>query len=171
MAEYEGSRNGSITAALTTGIIGTGLGLLNGNGGVLGSALGGNAMDRRVTHYELELIRELMNKDQRIAIADSENYTDKKLVEVYSALNRQDKELSAKMDAYHHEQQGINMQQAVFNSTISSTAAVLHNQVDQLMHLTKMVVPAYNVSPLPMPRYNDWTEPIVKTDTAPAANA
>lgn len=149
MAEMENmhhDRNGSITAALTTGIIGTGLGVL-GNMGNLGGILGGANDDRHVTRHEIDLIREIQTKDQQIAIADSENYTDKKLVEVYAQLAKQDKEINAKIDANYKEQQAVNMQQAVYNGTNNATLACMQNHIDELLALTARKVPNTSVCP------------------------
>lgn len=83
---HENPRNGSITAGLTTGIIGTALGALNtlGSGAAL---LGGfNGVGRGaampppppafVTKDEFVLNSQLMAKDAEIADLKSQNYTD-----------------------------------------------------------------------------------------------
>lgn len=144
-------------AGLATGIVGTALGVINGAGGLLGMT--GNIEDRHITRHEMDLIRELMTKDQTIAISNSENYTDKKLVEVYSQLAKQDKEINARIDANAKEQSAINAAQAVYNATNGATVACINKQVEMLMGLTKMVVPADNVCPKPMPQFNSWTAP------------
>lgn len=157
MAEY--ASNGKGNLGVTLGAVGSGLALLgnNGFGGLLNMA--GNIEDRHVTRHEMELIREIQTKDQQIAIANSENYTDKKLVEVYTQLAKQDKELREKVDANYREQQQVNMQQAVYNGTNNAAMACMRNQIDALVAMTKMVIPADNVCPKPMPQFNSWTAP------------
>ena len=67
-------------AALTTGIIGTTLGVLDGMGGIAG-ILGSNrnppaSEDKHVTRYEMGLIRESIAKDNEIALLKAQQYTD-----------------------------------------------------------------------------------------------
>lgn len=159
--EYATNAKGNL--GVTLGSIGTGLSILNGGLGLLGmNPLSTNATaveDRCVTRHEMDLIREIMNKDQKIAIADSENYTDKKLVEVYSQLAKQDKEINAKIDANYKEQANINLVQATYNATNNANINCLQGQVAQLQGMTKMVIPSDNVCPKPMPEFNSWTAP------------
>ena len=67
-------------AALTTGIIGTALGVVDGMGGLAG--LFGdrrpplNPEDRPVTRYEMGLIKESIGKDNEIALLKAQQYTD-----------------------------------------------------------------------------------------------
>lgn len=149
--EYASNAKGNL--AVTLGSIGTGLSVLNGGLGLLGGMNPLNPTnaqaveDRCVTRHEMDLIRELMTKDQTIAIKDSESYTDKKLVEVYTALAKQDKEINAKIDANYKEQSGINLVQATYNATNSANIACLQNQVAQLLGMTKMVIPNSSVCP------------------------
>ena len=161
--EYATNAKGNL--GVTLGSIGTGLSILNGGLGLLGmnplstNAAVANTEDRCVTRHEMDLIREIMNKDQKIAIADSENYTDKKLVEVYSQLAKQDKEINAKIDANYKEQANINLVQATYNATNNANINCLQGQVAQLQGMTKMVIPSDNVCPKPMPEFNSWTAP------------
>lgn len=68
-------------AALTTGIIGTALGVIDGMGGIAG-VLGGDRKppmapeDRPVSRYELGLVRESIGKDNEIALLKAKQYTD-----------------------------------------------------------------------------------------------
>jgi len=122
MAEFASAAVGN--SGLANGIIGTALGVLNGGAGLL-NVTGGNMAaveDRCVTRHELDLLRELDSEKQANAILNSEKYTDQKLVEVYTALAKQDKEIRADVNANYKEQAGINMEQAVYNAT--NTAAV-----------------------------------------------
>lgn len=145
--EYASNSKGNL--AVTLGGIGTGLSVLNGGLGLLGMnpTAAQNVEDRHVSRHEMDLIREIMSKDQQIAIADSENYTDKKLVEVYSQLAKQDKEINAKIDANYKEQAGINLVQATYNATNTAQIGCLQNQVAQLQAMTKLVIPNTSVCP------------------------
>ena len=88
--EYENhySSNGKGNLGVTLGAIGTGLGLLGGNG--LGNILGGNnavcSEDRFVNRYEMNMQQELANKDSRIALLESNIYVDSKIADVYERL-------------------------------------------------------------------------------------
>lgn len=149
--EMEHYRNGTITAGLTTGVIGTALGVLNGAGGLLGrngwNGDGYGYDGRSVGWHDLGLVRELMATEQRLAIAEADKYTDQKLVEVYAALNRQDKELNAKIDMYRAQQEAINKEQAVYNGINSATVKNIHDDVRKLFSLTRWGIPNDNIIP------------------------
>ncbi len=140
--EYTGV-NGKANAALTTGIIGTALGLTNGGFNLLG----GNIDDKHITRHEMDLVREIMSKDQQIAIADSENYTDKKLVEVYNALAKSDKEIRAEIESNYREQAKVNAEQGVYNGVNTATLNCMQSRIDELMALTARKVPNSSVCP------------------------
>ena len=147
-------------AALTTGIIGTALGVLNGgNGnGLLGGLLGGgNRMysnepinvvtsdDRAISRYEAKMMQELAAKDSKIGLLESQVYTDQKLVEVTKYVDGKVNDLAAEVRANKDAQCAVNMQQAVYNGTNTATIACIQNQVAQLASLSQLVVPAKNV--------------------------
>lgn len=163
----------NFNAADRVGVIGGYIGgigqLLNWAGGMCPNPAGANGLaaveDRCVTRHELDLIREIQNKDAELAIANSENYTDKKLTEVYSALARQDKELNAKIDENYKEQAAVNLTQATYNATNNATIACMQNQINSLVAMTKLVIPAGNICPTPMPQYNSWTAPTAAATT------
>ena len=144
MAEYASNSKGN--TALALGGTALGVSTLAGMGGIAG-LFGGSVEDRHVTRHEMDLIREIQNKDQQIAIANSENYTDKKLVEVYTQLAKQDKEIREKIDANYKEQQAVNMQQAVYNGTNNATLACMRSHIDELLALTARKVPNSSVCP------------------------
>lgn len=146
MAEYSSNGKGNLGVAL--GAVGTGLGLLGGMGTLGSGLIGGIAQDdKHVTRHELDLIREIMEKDQKIAIAESENYTDKKLVEVYTALNKADREIRDKIDANYKEQVKINTDQAVYNGVNTATLNCMQSHIDELLALTARKVPNTSVCP------------------------
>lgn len=116
-----------------------------------------------MTRHELDLIREIQNKDAALSIANSENYTDKKLTEVYAALANRDKDINAKIDANYREQAAINLTQATYNASNNAAIACMQNQINVLVGMTKTVIPAANICPAPMPQYNSWTAPTAAT--------
>lgn len=129
------------TAALTTGIIGTGLGALNAmsggcnNGGLLGGLLGGNN-GCYINRYEQEMAMAMAAKDAKIGLLEADRYTDQKLTEVYKDLNSQISNLQSQIS-----------QQAVYNATVNGSISCIQGQIAQLMSLTKMVVPNSSVCP------------------------
>lgn len=144
--EHNVASSATGNAALTTGIIGTALGVLNGgNGnGLLGGLLGGGnnncacSDNMLVNRYELGLQQALAAKDAKIGLLESNIYTDQKIADVYERLN-------VKINANKEEQTAINMQQAVYNGTNNATLSCIQNQVAQLASLSQLVVPQSRV--------------------------
>lgn len=125
-------------AALGTGIAGLSLGILNGG---LGNILGMNnncgcSENHLVNRYELGLTQELSAKDQHIALLEADKYTDQKIVEVTTYFNNQIANINSQLT-----------QQAVYNATNTANANCMANQINQLMSLTKLVVPNTSVCP------------------------
>ena len=183
MGDY--ASKGVGTAGLTTGIIGTSLGLLN-NGGGLGGILGGNS----------NKVSELMSENSMLK---AENYSDKVAKEVYAQSVVDNNNLRSEMYAFIkpladesaankvtiatiqatqqaeveknllREQlvkseiekqgllasQGIQALQAQINCT-NGHVGCLKQTVDSI---TKLVVPKDVVCPEYMQRYNSWTAP------------
>lgn len=147
MAVYENNNDfasrGQGTAAVTLSAISTGLLALGqgGFGGFFGGANNGMTLA-------------IAQKDAEIAQLKADNDTDRKLVEVYNALFKNDKEQSAKIEALH------------------TNLAIVNTQLAQLMGLTALHIPATNVCPLPMPRYNQWSvDPLANQAQATATAA
>lgn len=125
-------------AGLTTGIIGTALGALNGMGGI-GGIFGGQAKhesDEFVTRYDVNMIREIMEKDRQIALLEADKYTDQKFADFNERIN-------ARFSAV----EGQLAQQAVWNATQTGLIGCIQGQVAQLQSLTKIVVPNGSVMP------------------------
>lgn len=136
-------------AGLGLGIAGTALGVLSGGlGNILG---GGNANccheNMPVNRYEMNMANELAAKDGKIALLESNIYTDQKLSSAYAALNGQINELAAEVRANKDAQNAVNMTQAVYNGTNTATLNCLSNQVAQLYSLTALRIPNSNVCP------------------------
>lgn len=145
MSEMIPASRGVANAGLTTGVIGTALGALNALAGLGGAAAAGTVVrdsdEHFVNRYEMNLVRELQNKDTALAISESEKYTDKKMVEVYNALNAQDKAIRADVAANYREFRDFTDQQSTYNGVNTATLGCMKNQIDQLLGLTKLVIP------------------------------
>ena len=155
MAEF--ASHGVANAGLTTGIIGTALGVLNGGlGNILNTGNGHCnhvcSENMAVTRYELGQEQRIAQLESQIALRDANIYSDQKLVEVY-------KDLSARINGL----EDIVNAQAVYNATNTATINCIQGQVAQLFGLTKTIIPITNVCPQPMPQYNSWTAPTTTT--------
>jgi hypothetical protein len=120
--EYEnkyGSR-GVSNAGLTTGIIGTALGLLNGGLGNILGGFGGNCgcnEDHVVNRYEAGQSARIAELETEVKLRDSNIYTDQKLLEVYKYFDGENKSIRSAL-----------CEQAVKNAQIEGTFAVLGEQ-------------------------------------------
>ena len=163
MAEF--ASKGVGTAGLTTGIIGTAGWALNGG---LSNLLGGGCCSENmaVNRYELNLTQEIASKDARIGLLESQVYVDQKLTDVVKDYTTQINALAAEVRANKDEQYGINLQQAVYNGTTTSTIACIQSQIAKLQSLTKMVVPNSSVCP---GWGNVTITPATTTTSSPAA--
>lgn len=132
----EYATKGVANAGLTTGIIGSALGVLN-NGG-LSNILGGsnNPEDKAVTRYEAGMMAEIAKKDQHIALLEADKYTDQKIADLYDKVNNRFIGVEQQIGA-----------QAVWNATQTGTLACLQNQIAQLQSMTRLVIPNGNISP------------------------
>lgn len=104
----------------------------NGNGNCC------NPADVPVTRYEATMMQELSAKDGKIALLESNIYTDSKIADVYERL-------SNKINANKAEQDAINMQQAVYNGTNTATISCIKSQVAELASLSELVIPQRRV--------------------------
>jgi hypothetical protein len=148
----EYASNGKGNLGVTLGAIGTGLGVL---GGGLGNLLGGWGMapaamcseNTPVSRYELNQQKTISEKDMEIAYWRGQDETNRKISDSYSKLEKRLIELAAEVRANKEEQVAINMQQAVYNGTNTATIGCIQAQVNQLLGLTKLVVPNASVCP------------------------
>lgn len=143
MAEF--ASKGVAGAGLGLGIAGTTLSVLNGGLGNLlgGGCAGWNNMhncacseNMAVTRYELDMQNQIATKDGRIALLESNIYTDQKLNDLRNYID-------AKVGAV----EGAVNAQAVYNATNTATINCIQGQVAQLFGLTKLVVPNTSVCP------------------------
>lgn len=141
--------------ALNSGVLG---GLLGGLGG--GCNTGWNRsgccspVDMPITRYEAGMMQELAAKDGKIALLESNIYTDQKLAELY-------KSLKGDIDANKAAQDAVNLQQATFNAANTAAISCMQGQIAQLFGLTKLVVPNASVCP-------GWGNVTVAPATTPA---
>ncbi|MBO7280554.1 MAG: hypothetical protein J6V00_05245 [Bacteroidaceae bacterium] len=116
-----------------------------------------NPQDTPVSRYEAAMMQELAAKDGKIALLESNIYTDQKIADVYERLNK-------KIDRNRDEQNAINLQQAVYNGVNTAAVECIKGQVAQLMGLTKLVVPNASICP-------GWGNVTVTPAAAPATGA
>lgn len=140
MAEFVAGRG---TQAL--GIIGTVLGgLAVAAEGAVGTGLGRSTVtvdgSDAVNKETLDMALQLTNSQRDNAILTAELNTEKKMVEVYNALND-------KINRLNTEQAAINSAQSVTNCAVTSQLAVAQSNINTLMGLTKTVIPNSNVCP------------------------
>lgn len=101
--------------------------------------------DKPISRYEAKMMQESAAKDGKIALLESQVYTDQKLTEVTKYLQGEIGAVQAEVRANKDEQNGINLQQAVYNGTNTAAISCLQNQIAQLQSLSQLVVPARNV--------------------------
>ena len=144
----EYASKGVAGAGLGLGIAGTSLGLLNGG---LGNILGGMghvcSESTPVNRYELDMTQKMANKDMEIAYWRGQDETNRKISDTYANLEGQIKELAKEVRCNKDEQNGINLQQAVYNGTNTAAMTCMQGQIAQLYSLTKLIVPNGSVCP------------------------
>lgn len=134
MAEFATRAVGN--AGLTTGIIGTALSVLNGGlGNILGGAM--NCGDHAaVSRYEANQSARIAELESEVKFRDSTIYTDGKMLELYKYFDGEIKRVDGKL-----------CEQAVYNATNTATIGCMAQQINQLLSLTKVVIPNGNVCP------------------------
>lgn len=140
-------------AGLTTGIIGTALGVMN-NGG-LGNILGGygcNGNAGYYSRYDAEKDAKIANLETEVKLRDANFYS-------LSEVGKLRDYMEHRFDKVEHEL----CENRIYNATNTTAVSCLQAQVAQLANLTKMVIPAANVCPAPMPQYNSWVAPTTTT--------
>lgn len=163
MAEF--ASKGVAGTGLGFGIAGTALGVASGGlKNIFGGGCGNNAdvmeavmaamlqnnycsENTPVSRYELNLQNQLGQKDSEISNLKSDKYTDQKIVDTYTTLHGEIKELAAEVRANKEAQVLINQEQAVYNGVNTATVAALKGQIDQLMALTALRIPNTSVCP------------------------
>lgn len=149
--DYDVASKGLGNTALGLGIAGLATSLLGGGATLLG--MGRNVMTanpndpdaRFVTKSETNLIQENSTLKTELAIQKSENYTDKKIVEVTQYLDTKLRRVEDKVDSNKDAQQAVNAQQMAYNAAANANIDVLKSQVAALTSVTKLFVPSSNV--------------------------
>lgn len=147
------------------GVAGTGLGLgaaalgvnlLSGNLSNLFSGWNGNncgcSENMGVNRYELNMQKELINRDAEIAYLKGRDAAKTDSLELYRYID-------GKFACVEREL----ADQRTYNAVNTTNISCLSGQVAQLMGLTKMIIPATNICPEPMSMYNSWTAPTTTT--------
>lgn len=177
----EYASKGVAGAGLGLGIAGTALGLLNGGGNLLGTTMAANTLgtgwnawngccseSTPANRYELNMTRDLANKDMEIAYWRGQDETNRKISDAFVNLTGQINELAKEVRCNKEEQSGLNLRQAVFNGTSTTAMNCMQGQIAQLYSLTKLVVPNTSVCP----GWGDVTiTPTTAADAAAAAAA
>ena len=137
-------------AGLTTGIIGSAGAALTLLPNLFNGTRNTGCCDSDnmpVSRYEMNLNSQIAAKDARIGLLESSVYTDQKIVDSYTMLNGQIKELAAEVRANKDAQTAVNMQQAVYNGTNTAAIGCIQSQIAQLQSLTALVIPNGKVCP------------------------
>lgn len=158
--ENKYASKGVAGTGLGLGIAGTALGLLQGNGlnGILGGWGNGNCVPSEsmpVTRYDAGKDARIAELETEVKLRDANIYTDSKLNDLRNYVDVKFAAVNDKLCA-----------QAVHNATNDAVLGCMQGQINTLLGLTKVIVPATNICPAPMPQYNSWTAP-----TAPATGA
>ena len=136
----EYSSRGVGNAGLTTGIIGTALGVANS--GLLPGLFGGNncapmcSENMAVNRYELDQQKRISDLEAQVALRDASIYTDGKLNDLRNYVDGRISTINDKLCA-----------QAVHNATNDSVLGCMQGQIAQLCSLTKLIVPNGSVCP------------------------
>lgn len=136
-------------AGLTTGIIGTALGVMN-NGG-LGNILGGfgcNGNGGYYSRYDAEKDARIANLETEIKLRDANFYS-------LSEIGKLRDYMEHRFDKVEHEI----AEQHTYNAVNTSVLNCVKGDVEALMNLTKVIIPASSICPPVMPQYNSWTAP------------
>jgi hypothetical protein len=150
MVEIEkDNTRGIAVGGLTTGIIGSALGLLNGGAGNILGGWGNNCNGQvYVNRYEADQAARIAELETEVKLRDAATYT-------LNEVNKMRNYVDGKFDAINAQL----CQQAVVNSQLTANISCMQNTLNTLSGLTKTVIPIGNVCPEPMARYNSWTAP------------
>ena len=193
----EYASKGVANAGLTTGIIGTALGVLN-NGG-LGNLFGGInpttaaavcSENTIVSRYELEQERKINQLQSEKDMLLSDQKTDGKILDLYKYVDQQftkDREyVDGRFTATGREIANLAANQAVVNQRVTDNLAFVDSRIDNVYkdmeHSFSAVykeiecktlplekkVPLTSVCPQPMQRYNSWVAPTATESTTPS---
>ena len=153
--ENRWATKGVAGTGLGLGIAGTALGVLNGGLGNILGGMGNNCIPSEnmpVSRYDAEKDARIAALETEVKLRDANTYTDGKLNDLRNYVDGRFAVVNDKLCA-----------QAVHNATNDAVLGCIQNQVNTLAGLTKVIVPAANICPTPMPQYNSWTAPTTTT--------
>lgn len=101
-----------------------------------------------VNRYEAAQAARIAELETEVKLRDANTYTDSKLLDMYQYVDGRLRGIESQL-----------CDQRTYNATNTATIGCIANQVNALLGLTKMVIPADNVCPEPMPAKNSWTAP------------
>lgn len=137
MAEF--ASKGVAGTGLGFGIAGTALGLLNGNGngGILGGVLGGGSGDSApINRYEAAQSARISELEGKLALHEATFYTVGELGKLRDYVDAKFEKVNEKLG-----------EQMAYNAANNATIGCISAQVQQLLGLTKLVVPNSSVCP------------------------
>jgi hypothetical protein len=141
MAEMSYASKGVAGAGLGLGIAGTALGLMNGGLGNLFGGWGANGTcheNMLVNRYEAQQQAKIAELETEVKLRDANTFT---MGEMGKLRDYVDGKFSAVEKSI--------CDQAVYNATNTATIGCIANQVNQLMALTKTVIPISSICPTP----------------------
>ena len=124
---------------LGLGIAGTALGLLAGNGGVLGNLFANRATcheNTGVSRFDLTQQARIAELETEVKLRDANTFT-------MGEMNNLRNYVDGKFDAINAQL----CQQNVYNATNTAAIGCIQAQVAQLMSLTKVVIPNGSICP------------------------
>lgn len=141
--EYENkfATNGKGNAALTLGIIGTGLAALGGGlNGVLGMGNGhcGCSEDHYINRYEASQSARIAELETEVKLRDANVFT-------LGEMDKMRNYFDAKFDCVERQL----CDQRVVNAQVTANLSCMQGNINTLMSLTKTVVPIDNICPEP----------------------
>jgi hypothetical protein len=153
--EYENkyASKGVAGTALGIGIGALGLEVLKGGlGGILGNGNGCCSDDHMINRYEAAQSAKIAELETEIKLRDANTFT-------MGEMGKLRDYVDARFSKVEHEL----CDQRVYNATNTATISCIANQVNQLMALTKVVIPNGSICP-------GWGE-VTVSPVAPAAGA
>lgn len=155
MGELETMNNmyagkGTAGAGLGLGIAGTALGLLNmgGNGLTIGGRFvnNGSSDDAPVTRYEVDLMRQISDKNSQISTLTANQFATDKIGEASMYILNKLEKVEDEVHANRNRQDDINLEQAVYNGTNTAAIQCLRTDLTLLQNsfgsLVQLKIPA-----------------------------
>lgn len=146
--EMTNTGSGVATAGLTTGVIGTALGLLNGAGGLMGMGMHGS-YGYGYGGYDMNM--RMIEAERRSAVLESELDAHRKMSEVYvAAANKSNEvrdELSREIRELERKVDGNIAAQSVLNAKFGHETEMNKAMIHRLYSLTKLVIPNDSICP------------------------